>query len=333
MRKGKGSDTQGEASVREWLVRLRSGDATTEDAEAFRRWCAEHPDEARFVPTMGQIWGKLGVAASEVMAEQSAAARAAEMRAGAAHVSRRRAVIGFAVAAGATWLAVRPPLQLWPALGDFVADYRTGTGEQRKVVLSDRVTVQMNTQTRIDVLSASGETGAIKLLAGEAEVIATGSPGGAGSNGAFTVVAGRGRMTARAARFDIRRSGDEVCVTCMSGSLTFAHPRQQQPLTLNVAQQLTYDDRHVRAIVPANTATVTAWRRGVLVFDDVALSRVVDEINRYRPGKVIVRNAALGARSVHAKFFIAKLDDAIDMIGDLYGARVTRLPGGITVLG
>jgi transmembrane sensor len=324
---------QGEASVREWLVRLRSGDATTEDRQAFERWCAEHPEEASFVPVMGEIWGKLGIAAAEVVAMKAQAESADASGVSRARSSRpgRRAFVGFALAAGASWLALRPPLQLWPALTDFAADYRTGTGEQRQVALSERVVVEMNTQTRINVLPAHGAGHDIELLAGEADINAATPPQGRiDPVGPVMVVAGRGRMRARTARFDVRRFGDQVCVTCISGSVALDHPRQR--LTLTATQQVIYDDRAVHTISHVDVTPVTAWRRGLMVFNGVPLAQVVDEINRYRPGKVILRNAELGKRNVHAQFFTAKLDDAVNMIGELYGAHVTMLPGNIAIL-
>jgi transmembrane sensor len=59
---------------------------------------------------------------------------------------------------------------------------------------------------------------------------------------------------------------------------------------------------------------------------------VVEEINRYRPGKLILRNAELGRRLVQAQFSIATLDDVGRMISSAYGARITKLPGNIVLL-
>lgn len=83
----------------------------------------------------------------------------------------RRAFLGGALAAGVAVLALRPPLGAWPSLQELSADYRTGTGEQRQVALSQQMTVQMNTQTRINVRAPE----AIELLGGEAEILASGA--------------------------------------------------------------------------------------------------------------------------------------------------------------
>jgi transmembrane sensor len=331
MSKADGARADIEAQAEAWLVRLRSGTVTPEEFDEFRRWCAENPEHARTVQALRDMWTSLRAAASE-FAQEKPVARMWPRPAVRAFARRpgRRAFVGFAVAAGASWLAFRPPMQLWPALGEFAADYRTGTGEQRQVALSEHVVVEMNTQTRIDVLSAQTGGNGIHLLAGEAEVIAAAPAMGTGTASPFVVTAGRGRLQAQNARFDVRRTGDEVCVTCVSGSVSVDHPRRQ--LTLQAAQQLVYDDREVRPVSHVDTVAVTAWRRGLLVFDRIPLAQVVDEINRYRPGKLILRNASLGTSQVQIQFPIARVDDGINMLCNIYGLRVTNLPGDIALL-
>jgi transmembrane sensor len=322
-----------EAQARAWLLRLRSGNVTPDDMQAFRQWCAEHPEMAHM---LRDTWSTLRSAAADIAQEEAASGGAWTGPTGGAHPLRpgRRAFVGFAIAAGASWLALRPPLQLWPALGEFAADYRTGTGEQKQVALTGRVVVEMNTQTRINILPMqTGQVAqhGIDVLAGEAEIMAAAPAiGRSESVNPVVVVAGCGRLQAQIARFDVRRAGNQVCVTCISGSLAFEHPRQR--LTLSAAQQLVYDDRNVQRVSQVDPSTVVAWRRGVVVFNDVPLAQVIDEINRYRPGKVILRNAELGGNRVQAQFPIARLDDMVDMLGKVYGARVTRLPGEIVLL-
>lgn len=326
------AESEAKAQADAWLLRLRSGHATPEDLQAFRQWCAEHPKVAH---AMRATWSRLGAAAAEIAQEEAVSGKAWAGNTGRAQALRpgRRAFVGFAVAAGASWLALRPPLELWPALGDLAADYHTGTGEQRQVTLSDRVVVAMNTQTRMNVLHTAGGAAqhGIDLLAGEAEIVAAmPAIGRTKPASPMVVVAGRGRLQAQIARFDVRRTADQVCVTCVSGSLALDHPRRS--LTLLAAQQVIYDDREVRVVSQVDPSAITAWRQGVLVFNGTPLTQVIEEINRYRPGKLILRNEALANSQVQARFPIARLDSVIDMLGKLYGAHVTRLPGRIVVL-
>lgn len=314
-----------------WLVRLRSGSMSRAETESFQRWSAEHPQTAAL---LRDTWNLLRSAAAELADETPAAANdewLAEARRDKTVRTGRRAFVGFAVAAGASWLALRPPLELWPSLTDLAADYRTGTGEQRSVVLSDRVVVEMNTQTRLDVLPVQAATRGIDLLAGEAEIDAKPSTAlGDALLRQVTVVAGKGRMQAVTARFNVRRGGGSVCVTCLSGSLALDHPSAR--LTLRANDQVVYDDRKVEPVSRVDPSGFVAWRRGVLVFNGVPLAEVVEEINRYRPGKIILRNAALGQNRMQAQFPITRLDDVIDLLGRLYGARITRLPGNLVLL-
>jgi transmembrane sensor len=317
-----------QAQAEKWLLHLRSGKVTPEELQAFRIWCAEHPQMSL---KLRRTWTHLREASTRVAQRATTPDFSDVSVVGRGHALRpgRRAFVGLAVAAGASWLALRPPLQLWPAIGDLNADYRTGTGEQRRIALADGITVNMNTQTRIDVLPASGGHDAapgIHLLAGEAEVVADTLP----LQHDFIVIAGSGRLQAQRARFDVRRTDDRVCVTCVSGTVSLEHPLRQP--TLSAGEQLVYDDRHVQPVARVDSTAVTAWRRGVLVFDGMPLAEVIDEINRYRPGKVILRNAALGTVNVEAQSPIARLDILIDTLSKAYGARVTKLPGNIVLL-
>ena len=312
--------------ARQWLARLRSGQATEADAEEFARWRAQSPLHGQAAKDLGRAWRGLHTAAATVAQGQAAANRSSTSTRSRprVHTPRpgRRAFLGGALAAGVAWLTVRPPLDLWPSIGEFAADYRTGTGEQRQLALADGLQVEMNTQTRINVRT-DVQAGAVELLAGEAEILVNGRD-------VCTVLAGSARLQTRAARFNVRYIGPDVQVSCLEGSVELDHPLRRT--TIAASQQLTYDAQTVRLSVPADSGTVLAWRRGLLLFDDTPLVQVVEELNRYRPGKIFVQNEELGRRRVQAQFSIHKIDAALALIRDLYGAQVRRLPGEIVLL-
>ena len=296
-----------------WWARLRSADFTRADADALRAWCARSPAHARAWRELQQVWQALGPALHEA-APPRAAVLAFPAR------PARRAFIGGALAAGVAVLALRPPLGAWPSLQEWSADYRTGTGEQLQVALSRQMTVQMNTQTRINVHAQES----IELLAGEAEILAS------GARQPVTVVAGTGRLLAQSARFNVRHTDDAVCVTCLAGAVDVVWQHRRQ--TLDAGQQLVYDARGVQAATVAEPGDVSAWRTGALSFAGKPLAEVVAEINRYRPGRVLLRNPELGRRLVRMRFSIAQMDGALAMIRDLTGANMISLPGGIVLL-
>ena len=87
------------------------------------------------------------------------------------------------------------------------------------------MTVALNTQTRLDVLAASNAAHGVEVVAGEAEIDAAAPPAGRATPiQPVTVVAGGG-LQATVARFNVRRTGSQVCVTCLSGTVALEHPR------------------------------------------------------------------------------------------------------------
>jgi transmembrane sensor len=237
----------------------------------------------------------------------------------------------LAAAAAAAVLVVDPPLGLWPSWLELSADYRTATGEQRQITLAEDVSISLNTQTSIALRSAGGASDRIELIAGEAMVSTLPQPSRQTSR-LFTVVAGNGQTAATGdARFNLRRSEGSVCVTCLQGDVSVQCGAAQ--LQLPAGRQVIYSARGIEPPVAADLAMVTAWQDGIVIFDATPLAEVVVEINRYRPGRIILANAALGQEKFSARFRIANIDRVLGQIEQVFGAKVTALPGGIMLLG
>lgn len=296
-----------------WVVRLASGRASVADGEAFRRWCGQSAEHARIFKEMRSAWQQLAPAARQVQAAQARRGRSAR--------PARRAFLGGAVAACGAWLAFKPPLGLWPAVDELTADVRSGTGEQRRVALAGDASVQLNTQTRIN-LSRSGQAQQIDLLAGEVELATAGQP--------VSLTAGAGRINATSGCVNVRYTDGQVRVTCLEGSARVTS--RQDSLELTAAQQVVLGAAGASGPRRVDLDAVTAWRRGVLEFNGVPLAQVVDEINRYRPGRIVLVGDRLAGSLVQARFSLDQLADAALLIRDVYGAQVTSLPGGIVLL-
>ncbi|CAB3691605.1 iron dicitrate transport regulator FecR [Achromobacter marplatensis] len=321
--------------ARAWLLTLTSGRATEADAQAFREWLRADPRRQAAFAAQKQLWQDLGPAVQAVVAEgahdrtrnrtpnrtPNRTRNRARNGAGKPLMTGRRAFLGGALAASAAYLAFKPPLGLWPGLDTLGADYRTAAGEQRLVALGDALDVQMNTLTRINVASG-GDGAVIELADGEAEIRSGGQ--------AAVVVAGKGRITAKDAVFNVRYIGGEARLCCLSGVVRLAHEQGVFDVVAN--RELRYDDSRVMPPVQVDPAVVTAWRQGWLVFNQQPLAQVVDELNRYRRGRLVLMNEQLGRRLVQARFSLAQVADAERLIRDAYGAHVTRLPAGVVLL-
>jgi len=306
-----------------WVMRLTSGQATVEDIAALSRWRGESAAHRQAFAEAKLLWETLGPAAKEitVRGEDVCGLRADR------HLGRR-ALIGGAMAASAAAVAYfgsRPPLGLWPSFDELRADYRTRTGEQRQLTLADDVSLLLNTQTSIDVRPVSAGSHGIELVAGEAAITAN-----APAATPFVVLAAGGRTSASIARFDIRRDGTSVRVTSRDGAVEVG--RYHRSVTVPSGHQVTYDGQGLGPVSPAELAVTTAWQNGMLIFRHEKLTHVIAEVNRYRPGRIIVLDEKLGARDVVASFHLDRIDEVVEHVVQAFGAQATFLPGSVVLL-
>jgi transmembrane sensor len=308
----------------EWLTRLTSGEVTTSELQALARWRAQSPlNEMAFVEA-GKLWHSIKPAVETVAQQDRNVARSVVFPETNTRMGRR-AILGGALAASAAYLVVRPPIGLWPSLSELASDYRTATGQQRRITTNGGATVDLNTQTSVDIRLEVGDAERIELIAGEAAIATA-----ANASRSIVAVAGDGRSTTTDATFNMRRGGSLVCVTCVTGAVLVE--QRGRRVILRQRQQVSYTDEGLGAAIEIDPAGVTAWQEGILVFHDEPLGRVIEEVNRYWRGRIIVANANLGKRLVTARFKLDHLEDAITQIQLVFRANVTRLPGGVVVL-
>jgi len=86
-------------------------------------------------------------------------------------------------------------------------------------------------------------------------------------------------------------------------------------------------------VAEAVASEVSAWTEGMLVFRRAPLREVVDEINRYRRGKVLLGESALARAPVSGRFRIDDPDAALEQLRLTMSLDLRRFPGGIAVLG
>lgn len=322
-----------QAQAQDWLLRLQSGPVTAADAEAFRRWRALDPLHAAAFAQVRRLW----VALAPAM--QSAVAPAiAPMPTGAAVSTlppssrrrprhavnlRRRAFLGGAAAAAAGWMVVRSPLGMWPELTALAADYRTATGELRTLKIAD-VDVTMAARTTMN-RPADGSPG-IEVSQGEAQFALQAST----PQGFAIAVAGARLLPAPGARVNVRCVGADVRITCLAGRAQLL--RGTRAVMLEAPWQARLMEDRIASVAPVATDAIDAWRNGWLLFDDQPLQDVVDEINRYRTGRIVLAGGALPQRRVQARIPLDRIDTFIDLVRDAYGAKVITMPGGVVLL-
>jgi transmembrane sensor len=268
-------------------------------------------DEATAVPTIGPAPGKTA------RDRPTGAAR---------HASSLRRRFGLAAAASlllAVGIAFFPDYLQYP-----LADYRTRIGEKTAVRLADGSTVYLNTDTALDV-SFEHEERRVALLRGEAEFEVARD-----SLRPFRVKAGNIVTEALGARFVVRYDGTQGTVTLLDGKVRTGRisPSGESAgaVDLKPGERVAFDQRTLGEIQSVDPASADAWRRGRLIMYPVTLEDVVEEINRYRRGRVTVFSDRLARREINVAIDIRNIDAWLDALGETLPVRLRR--AGPTVL-
>lgn len=307
-----------------WLRRLTSGEATDFDAQSFQRWRNANPrHHAAFEEAKNQ-WRLLKPAIGNLLNANEEVAEFHRATLRAPGMSRRAFLGAAASTAAVAGVVLYSPLGLWPAVNEWGADFSTAVGEQREMALADQINVTLNTRTRVRQVVLNGVTAGMNLLSGETAIdLQT-----VGQN--FSVVAGLGNTILDKGRFEVKYLEQRACVTCLEGQARVEHPSGSR--TLRARQQIFYDAKSIGAATSIDTADVSAWRRGELVFKTTPLPVVLEEINRYRPGRVILLRDSLQDATVSARFQIAELDTALLQIQHSFDLNASSLLGGVLLL-
>lgn len=177
--------------------------------------------------------------------------------------------------------------------------YRTPVGTLEKVILRDGSTITLGGGTRLSV-HYTAHRRSIQLFHGEAWFKDKDF-----KHWPFVVTAGDGTITALGTAFVVNRDVDRVVVMVTSGIVEVhaaAHVANPQPIgltrvpkpvlqsiRLHPNQEIIYsDDGTVGRVLQTSLNDATGWTRGHLVFDDVPLRYVIDNVDRYWSRRILV---------------------------------------------
>lgn len=305
-----------------WMVRLTSGDVTPTQQRQAETWRQQSPAHERAFQKAHRLWvgmeGLRGRSAVEPLRARGRVFPRVVLRWGAV-----AAALAFIVMGG-----------FWRSglVEEWLADYRTGTGEQRIIVLADGSRIHLNTKTVLSIRFTAAER-LVELVTGEAAFTVAKD-----AVRPFTVRAGPGQATAVGTEFLVYRNQDRVTVTVTEGTVRVASEHSDRTLAtvesrLIAGQRVSYTGAHgLLSSEPADPRLDTAWRRGRIVFEDTPLDTVVAEINRYRPGHIMAIGRTLKAQRVSGVFDLARLDEAIGTIQHTLHVKQIQLTSRYMIL-
>ena len=307
-----------------WFIRLRADDVGPEEQQDFNRWLAANPQHA-------QAWNEV----QELFALLETPAKTLRQRVDQAPVVRRtaprhRRFIPIRTAA-ALLFCIALTFFLQPAvLQNLQSDYHTTIGEQRQIALADGSRLLLNTDSAVTVdVDVEGDERRVQLLRGEVFFEVAQAP-----HRPFWVNAGEARARVTGTAFSVGRSADNVTITVAEGRVetsTQGHPDLITPLT--PGESVYYQGQELTAKRATDVQRTLAWRQGQMVFVQATLAEVVEQINRYRPGRLIITDQQLKNRPITAVFSVHRLNDAVTALERTFGIRAQRLTDYLVLLG
>jgi transmembrane sensor len=299
-----------------WFARTRSGELDAAGRAAFEAWRAADERHDREYRALERVWR----AAGKVPAERLLAlAESRPVR------GRSWRYAGIAVACLLA-LGIGVALHLWQqAQPVFTAGLETVRGQHKRLRLPDGSLVEANTQTSMQI-GYYRDRRAVVLASGEASFAV--EPDAARP---FFVDAGKGRVRVTGTRFNVRRDGDAVAVSVLSGrvEVTGALDAGNAPVSLVAGQQARVDaSGGVGEARRVDMAALDAWREGRIVFDDTPLAEVVREVSRYRAAPVRLAEPALAGLRVSGTFSAGDTDALLAALPKILPVRVVPIEGG-----
>ncbi|MDO3445469.1 FecR family protein [Agrobacterium sp. V1] len=291
----------------EWFVRMKEEHASERDRLDFETWLAARPSHRIAYDRARTLWDRFDVVKPEFERQQPGA------------IGRRGALLG-----GLAVLIAAPAAYLYTR-ADLFADFRTDIAERRSFPLPDGSSVELGGYSALSMQYSGGERHLI-LHRGQAFFQVA-----ADINRPFIVQAKKGRIRALGTEFDVKIMSDIVTVSVIEHAVAVQTPGAND-VVVQSGWQLDYGADGIRPLTQADAATVQAWRRDRIVFEDVPLRRVLAELERYRRGRIILMDQSIGDVPVTAIFDTRHTETALQTIADTLPLRILNANGYVTAI-
>jgi transmembrane sensor len=308
-----------------WYAALHGEAQGGQQRQAWNEWLAASPQHRRAWAHIESVSRRFETLRAQSAAEREAATVA--VRVCAKQAASRRRVLACLTALGGTGLTAWLTWQFTPVPALVVAwraDYHTGVGEQRDVVLADGTRVWLNTDSALDV-DYDDTLRLLTLKAGEI-LVDTGLDPRARP---FYVATRHGRMQALGTRFTVRQTLAFTELSVFEG-LVEIRTRSGVTERVSAGKRRSFTVDTISGAAAADPAR-EAWTHGVILADDIPLAALIDELGRYQRGHLGVDPRVANIRVV-GRFPTGDPDQALAMLARDLPVSIRRtLPWWTTV--
>lgn len=301
-----------------WFVRLQAGRISGEEQAAFLNWLNQADRHQEAFDEISRLWGdtELLQALTETAQKQGIAPA---QKTTAVNFKRPLAV----AAAIALTLLFRNELAIL-----MQSDYSTGVGERKTVNFDDGSTAMLNTDSAISV-NMTGSQRRIELLKGEVYFEVKADP-----KRPFIVHADYSTTRVLGTRFFVHEKNGSDEVKVVSGRVEVADQGAlKQTLVLHDRETVSIDGSGLSEALLADSALSSSWINGFLVFEDIPLESVINQIRRYRTGFVVYKDSALRGLKINGRINLRDSDDMLKVLGKNLSVKMTYLTDWLVIVG
>ncbi len=273
------------------------------------------------IPEFQNVWGRQGTLAKPaITATAGMSARPAGRE---SHVRR-----GWGALAGVAVVAC-PLLMFLPPISTVLqSDYTTGTAETRTITLQDGSTVTMAPGTSLAIDFTPNER-RIDLLSGSAYFDVETNP-----HRPFRVLSGDLVTTVTGTQFAVRVNDHANTVAVREGSVRIDYHSATRMVseTLIAGQSASIDRLGAVALRTISPSQVAAWRENRLVVQDEPLGAVLDQLQDYLPGAVILANPSMADRPITGYYSLSDPENAVRAVALAHNLTLWRVTPWILIL-
>jgi transmembrane sensor len=229
-----------------------------------------------------------------------------------------------ALAASVAALVVFGASQIWLSSPTFEPQREiiaTPVGARKVVPLNDGSSIELNTATELRA-AVTPTKREVWLDKGEAYFDVLHS-----ATVPFIIHAGPKTISVMGTQFSVRRNGDDVIVTVLSGRVRITDSKSpSESSTVSVAAGSVAMANPTATLVAQNSPEAVeahlAWRDGRLIFRNDTLSEAAAEFNRYNERKMVVAGKAAELK-ISGSFQASNEDGFARLLSNAYGLNVT----------
>lgn len=302
----------------QWIIRLTDDDEAERNRarESFDAWKRADPRHAAAAAEMEHLVDTIHGVRTDAAGGSRLARAALDAAHSGARGGKRRRVRRIAAALAVAFALALPT---WAVLGEWspaylMADLHTSTGQWETRVLADGTRITLNTGTAVN-LHYDARRRAVELVQGEILVDVAKD-----AARPFVVETADGSMRALGTRFVVDREPDATVLSMIRSRVAVQTADERAAGSPHVVQVVAGESVRITRSGVGPIAAIDArslddaWNHHELVVNDRPLADVLDELSRYRPGRIFYDRAEIAPIRVSAVLPLDDTDRALQLL-------------------